>query len=230
MYGLRHRLIVPISARTYKHRLVCLNKNAKCLASEELYVNIVLQNAKLQGVPSIQGVLSNDNITSAATSSTIAHRLALVLSAAHRSPIALTTAASTTLSSGSRDSSTLATVCSTEITGVYDDNMKCIRGQGTRLIRNFIISTLMVPSNLKEVFNEEIMCDIKDSSSYMLASQSLGIFYIYHILLHCLQRLQCVPRENKWKEYYSGGSNNYHIKDFIQLTYYILIIYSIFEA
>ena len=47
-----------------------------------------------------------------------------------------------------------------EITGAYEESMKWIRGYGTRLVWNSVTSTLMAPSNLKEVVKEDIIWEI----------------------------------------------------------------------
>ena len=52
-----------------------------------------------------------------------------------------------------------------EITEVYKEMMKWTLGYGTRLVWNSVISTLIVPSNLKEVSLETsaVVCEFSDA-------------------------------------------------------------------
>lgn len=49
---------------------------------------------------------------------------------------------------------------STEITGAYEESMKWIRGYGTRLVWNSVISTLMAPSKRREVVKDDMTWEI----------------------------------------------------------------------
>merc|ERR1712196_462527 len=47
---------------------------------------------------------------------------------------------------------------SAEMMGAYDESMKWIRGYGTRLVWNSVMSTLRAPSKRSEAVSEEITC------------------------------------------------------------------------
>merc|ERR1719152_432786 len=47
---------------------------------------------------------------------------------------------------------------SAEMTGAYDVSMKWMRGYGTRLVWNSVMSTLSAPSNRRDAVREEIIC------------------------------------------------------------------------
>merc|ERR1719440_1206444 len=49
---------------------------------------------------------------------------------------------------------------SAEMIGAYDESMKWMRGYGTKLVWNSVMSTLRAPSNRKEAVSDDIICAI----------------------------------------------------------------------
>merc|ERR1719502_1364695 len=50
---------------------------------------------------------------------------------------------------------------SAEMTGAYDESIKWMRGYGTRLVWNSVISTFRAPSKRREAVSEEMICAMR---------------------------------------------------------------------